>query len=148
MAENIKQYVIDASVVLAFLLPDELHRDKARRLFLEDLEGKLKLIAPFLLYYETVNGLRTAILQKRISSQTGKQLLREFTKLKIPMLRRRDVLTEVLQLALDYNISAYDSVYISLAKDEKSQVVTTDKKLFNRIKEKFSAILLLADLKV
>lgn len=148
MVDGIKRYVIDASVALAFLLPDEVYKDKTRKLFSEDSAGKLKLIAPLLLYYEITNGLKTAILRKRMSLQRGKQLLEQFVKLRIAVMGRDKGFDETLKLAVEHNISDYDAVYVVLAKNEKCQLLTADEKLFNHIERKFSPIVLLTDLKL
>lgn len=147
MIDNTKQYAIDASVVLSFLLPDEINQEQARKLFSEYSKGKLRFIAPLLLNCEITNGLKTAIIRKRISLKRGKQLLEQFLKLKIALIGGENF-TQVLELAIEYGISAYDAEYVSLAKKEECQLLTADKKLINQIGKRYSSIKLLVDLKI
>lgn len=147
MIGDTKQYVIDASVVLSFLLPDEIHQEQARKLFSEYSKGKLGFIAPLLLNFEITSGLKTAIIRMRISLKRGKQLLEQFLKLKIASAEEENF-NEVLEIAIEYGISTYDAEYVVLAQKEKYRLITADKKLVTRIGSKFSSIKLLENLKI
>jgi len=119
--------VIDASFVLARLFPDEKHTPKVAAYFDRFAQGKLKLIAPQLLKYEVTNALRSALVQKRLTSRTAKQLLQEFLKLPIDYLEVE--FEQVLTLAVKYKISAYDAAYVFLVKKKQLPLLSLDKKL-------------------
>ena len=74
-----KKAVIDASVALAFLLPDE-KETAADLLFLAFTKGKIKIIVPGVFYFEVFNGLRSAVLSNRITSKLARDLLMNFLK--------------------------------------------------------------------
>lgn len=129
MAENInfpKKVVIDASVALAFLLPDE-KETKVDLLFLAFTKGKTKIIVPGVFYFEVFNGLRSAVLSKRIKSKLAQNLLINFLKIKL-VVSKADWL-KCFRLALKEKISYYDASYLSLAKKEKIPLFTLDKLL-------------------
>ncbi len=44
-------------------------------------------------------------------------------------------LIEALNLAIDYNITVYDALFIALAMNLNEKLITTDKKLYTKIKE-------------
>jgi predicted nucleic acid-binding protein len=106
-------FVLDTSFVLAYLLPDEKERD-VDEMFSKFEESKISFIAPYLLAYETLNGLRSAVVQKRQSPKTAELLLDSFLNMGI-IFENVDE-KEVFRLALENNISAYDASYVWLAK--------------------------------
>ena len=75
--------VVDASFILALLLPDEEILKSLAKHIRAFEEGKIDFIAPTLLKYEVANGLRSAVLQKRLSRNTSYELINEFLKLPI-----------------------------------------------------------------
>lgn len=131
--KSTKTYVIDASAVLSLLLPDEKHKgvshiilkllDKPNRLF----------IAPHLLKYEVANGLRTAVIRKRIGKEVFDKVIKEFNNLPIKF---RDVNTEkVCEAAFEYSLTPYDASYLHLSKKESAGLIALDKDL-----QRFSVI--------
>lgn len=129
MAEAIKlpsKMVIDASIALAFLLPDE-REIKVDVLFKALTEGKAEIFIPKLFYFEVTNGLRSAVIRKRISSQLAKKLLENLVKLG---LKEKGInWLKAFQIALDKNISFYDASYLALAKKEKISLLSLDRLL-------------------
>jgi len=78
MAESTKvSFIVDASYVLAFLLPDE-QTEEAEATFLAFGEGNITLSSPDLLPYEVVNTLAAAVVRKRITKQQAQMLLEQF----------------------------------------------------------------------
>ncbi len=119
-------FVIDTSFVLAYLLPDEKERN-VEEMFSKFEENKIILISPYLLAYETINALRSAVVQKRQNPKAAELLLEAF--LNIGILFEKVDEKEVLRLALKNGISAYDAAYVWLAKSRKLKLLTLDEKL-------------------
>lgn len=147
MADVTKLYVIDASVALAFLLPDEIFKEKARELIQDYSKGRIDLIVPPLLFNEVANGLKTSVTRKRVSSPKAESLLKAFLKLEIPIFYSEPLVLASLEKALDYNITTYDAAYVALAQEEKCQFVTADTRLFNTLKNTVAFIRLLKNFK-
>ena len=143
MAENIKfpsKVVIDASVVLALLLPDERNKPKAVSFLQQYEQGGVNLISTQLLNFEVLNGIRTAVLRKRIKSETAKKLVNSFLGLEI---KKEEInFSRAFEYSLDFSISVYDASYLALAKKKDCPLVTSDKKLFQKTKRKFKDIIL------
>lgn len=125
MEENIKNFVIDASYILEYLLPDEKN-PKSDIFFEMHAQGKIELFSTQLLPFEVVNFLKVARKRKRIAEIDAKKLTKSFFKLNIN-LEGIDFL-DVLKIALKENLSVYDASYLSLAKFKKIKILTLDKK--------------------
>ena len=126
-----KTYVIDTSFVLAYLMPDEKEQG-VEEMFSRFEENKINFVSPNLLLYETVNGLRSAVVQKRLSPQQAEILLDSF--LNIGILFEKVDEKQVLGLALNKSISAYDASYVWLAKIKKLKLLTLDERLESILK--------------
>lgn len=124
-------FVVDTSFVLAYLLPDEKER-ATEEMFSKFEENKINFISPYLLVYETMNGLRSSVVQKRQSMKTAELLLDSFLKLGI-IFEKVDEMA-VLRLAFKKGITSYDASYVWLAKSKKIKLLTLDEKLWNVVK--------------
>lgn len=124
-------FVVDTSFVLAYLLPDEKERN-VEEIFSKFEENKIDLISPHLLVYETINGLRSAVLQKRQTEKTAELLLDSFLNMGILFEKVNE--KEVLRLALKKSITAYDASYVWLAKSQNIKLLTLDEKLGKALK--------------
>jgi len=141
----VDRLAIDASVVIASLLPDEPYRDASLRILKEFLSGNLELFAISLLRFEITNALWKAISRGRTKLNDAQAALREFEAFNLP---EREVATqEILKTAHAYNRSAYDAAYLTLAKSEQVLLVTADKHLYNAVKDKFRLVLWVEDFK-
>ena len=92
------QIVVDASAMLAKLLPDEKTLAQIKDYFNLFSRGKISFMAPVLLPFEVANGLRSAVKQKRLTEKTAAKLLDEFLKLDISY--RRIDFASALKLAI------------------------------------------------
>jgi len=127
MAENTKKYyIVDASFVLSYLLNDE-QIDLVDEYFEKFTNEEISLIAPLLLPFEVMNGLRVGVLRKRITEEVSLKLAKEFFALFIPLEEIK--LQNALKLALENHLSVYDASYLSLTKTHNSPLLTLDKKL-------------------
>ena len=124
-------FVVDTSFVLAYLLPDEKERN-VDEIFSKFEENKVNLLSPHLLVYETMNGLRSGVLQKRLIEKTAELLLDSFLNMGI-LFEKVDE-KEVLRLAFKKGITSYDASYVWLAKSQKIGILTLDEKLENVLK--------------
>lgn len=132
MEENINfpsRVVIDASIALSFLLPDE-RKTKTDLLFQSFTKKKIKILVPEIFYFEVLNALKSAVSRKRITSQLAQKLIKNFLKL---ALEKKEVnWLATFQIALKKDISFYDAAYLSLAKKEKIPLLSLDKLLLKK----------------
>lgn len=118
--------VLDASFILDFLLPDE-HSAKVKETFEKYQAGEIHFISPLILPFEVVNGLKSAVVAKRIDNDVAARLLGIFLKLDIDFVEV-DV-EHVLHLALEEELSVYDAAYLTCAKQRGLPLLTLDKRL-------------------
>ncbi len=125
MDEN-TSFVIDASSVVSFLLPDET-TESITEIFQKYKNGRVRLISTVLLPFEVLNGLKVALLRKRIESDVINEVAKTFFDLEIP-LEKIDYLS-ALSLAIKTNLSYYDAAYLQLSQGTHLPLLTLDKKL-------------------
>lgn len=126
MDENIKQYIVDTSFVLSFLMPDE-QSEEARMFFDRYGRKEVAFISTTLLKYEVANALWTNVLRKRITAAEGEGLLSRFKLLKIPTLSVE--MQDIFELSIKLNISCYDASYVALAHEKNAKLLTFDERL-------------------
>ncbi|MDO8638011.1 MAG: type II toxin-antitoxin system VapC family toxin [Candidatus Daviesbacteria bacterium] len=126
MAENTNQtFVLDASFILAFLLPDE-RNEQVMDVFKQYSQGKINFIASKVLPFEVANSLKNAI-PKRVSQQNAIIMIENFLELKIEFMEAD--LKQILNLSLFKDLSVYDASYLYLAQSQNFPLLTLDKKL-------------------
>ena len=129
--------VVDASAVMAALLPDEPAQPAARRVLERYVEGELELLAPTLLPYEIANSLLKAERkpERGVNADAVDEILGRLEELDIPL--KPIPMSEAVSCARRYDRWAYDAAYLALAEREEVPLVTADKRLFNAVKGRF-----------
>lgn len=125
MDEDTK-YVIDSSFMLAHLLPDE-KVNKVDNVFMKYAQGKVFFFAPYILPFEVINGLRSAVISKRIDKNTAQTLIDDFLSVKIEL--QKVNFKSALAISFKNNCSIYDASYITLSQDKNLRFLTLDEKL-------------------
>lgn len=117
--------VVDASVILAFLLPDE-DSPLGHRLF---SDPELSLVAPTLARVEVVNGLVSAFRRGRLTDSSAQKALVILGRLEIEYLEGFPTDERLFQFSLEKKVAAYDAVYLSLALKVRAPLATVDRLL-------------------
>jgi predicted nucleic acid-binding protein len=118
--------VVDASVALAWALPDENSPYADAVLAVVEREG---LRVPDLWAREIANGLAVAYLRKRITSTDEKAFLAALSHLSIVVEETSAALTVIRDgtaAALRYGLTAYDAAYVDIASRERLTLATLD----------------------
>jgi predicted nucleic acid-binding protein len=118
--------VVDASVALAWALPDESSAYADAVLAVVEREG---LRVPELWTREVANGLAAAYLRKRITSADETAFLAALSHLNIEVEEAAYALTVVRDgtaAAMRYSLTAYDAAYLDLASRERLTLATLD----------------------
>src|SRR3989338_4837957 len=123
MEENGKAFVVDASYVLAFLLPDE-EREGSKDVFIRFIDHEIDFYSIPLLPFEVVNGLRMAIIRKRHDEQTTGKFLEDFLRLRIPL--QEVSMEEVFAVSRAEGITVYDAAYLALARQRNAPLLSFD----------------------
>jgi predicted nucleic acid-binding protein len=118
--------VVDASVALAWGLPDESSAYADAVLAVVEREG---LRVPDLWAREIANGLAVAYLRKRITSADETAFLAALSKLRIEVEEASAPLTVIRDgtaAATRYGLTAYDAAYVDLAWRGRLTLATLD----------------------
>jgi len=119
--------VVDASVALAWALPDESSAYAEAALAVVEREG---LRVPELWAREIANGLAVAYLRKRITASDERAFLTALAHLSIDVEEVHPALTAIRDAtaaAIRYGLTAYDAAYLDLAAREGLALATLDK---------------------
>ncbi len=125
MDEN-TSFVIDASSVISFLLPDET-TEPITEIFQKYKSGEIRLISTILLPFEVLNSLKVALLRKRLNSNLIDEIAKTYIDLKIPL--KEINYLYALNLAIKTNLSYYDAAYLQLSEEMGLPLLTLDNKL-------------------
>lgn len=124
--------VLDTSVAVKFYVPEEL-REKALEILAAAESGRLELVAPGTLYPEFLN----ALWWKYRSDELSREAIREgWEKLSsdrpVSLYAPEDLMPRAVEIALESGI-IYDALFLALAEDADTLVVTADDKLLKAL---------------
>lgn len=130
--------IVDASVALKWVLPDEAYQNFSDKLKHDFLNGEVQLFAPSFITLETANALWIAVKQRRIQQADAQDALQflQNTQLRLYELNWLDV-SQCLAIAHKIDIAIYDAAYLFLGDKMGAQLITADNKLFEKSKEHF-----------
>lgn len=127
-----KSYIIDASVILTFLMGTNHSLEKKFTKLLKKVKaGKAKLYSSYLLPLEVGNGLRYSLPDEKLANE----VFQKFSSLPIQLsFFSSPQLTKILQLSYRLKSSFYDTSYHFLAKVSKGIFLTADSEYFKKAK--------------
>jgi len=117
--------VVDASIALAWCFPDEA--GEYADVVLDALEGRTMLV-PTIWPLEIVNALQVGERRKRIRRPDSQRFVELLKGLNIFLDTQpwADTISNVLPLAREHNLSAYDAAYLDLAVRQAAPLATLD----------------------
>jgi predicted nucleic acid-binding protein len=120
--------VVDASVALAWALPDEISSYADSVLDLVETEG---LRVPELWPREVANGLAIAYIRQRITVVEEQAFIAALSRLTIEVEQpgALDIIREGAATARQYGLTAYDAAYVELAAREGLPLATLDSRM-------------------
>lgn len=123
------EWVVDASMALAWAFPDE--RSIKADQFLNEISAKDILWVPFLWWYEIANALVVAQRRKRLNDVDAIQLRKLYGILPIKTDTNIDleIWEQIQLLAKNFNLSAYATAYLELALRKNLRLATLDQNL-------------------
>ncbi len=102
-----------------------------------------RIIAPTIYCYEVTNVFHRMSLAGQISSEVAEQLLEDAFNLEIILYGDKALHERALALARTLNLpAAYDAHYLALSERFDAEFYTSDKRLFNSVKDTLSWIYL------
>ena len=117
-------FVLDASVAVAWYLP-EAFTAAAREWQHKMLRGEVSLLVPRLHYWEVGNVLRTYVRRGELEEALAHEVYA--LHLDAPLEIAEPDTRAILQTALEFDATAYDAVYIQLARSLGAPLVTAER---------------------
>jgi predicted nucleic acid-binding protein len=135
-------YVIDAGVVVKWFIP-EVDSAIAHQLLERYLQGVDTPVAPDLLIAECANVFWRRCRQGDISAEEAIESVADLLTLDVPLVPATRLVQSALPLALQHQRTVYDALYLALARERNSPLITADERFFNALSREFPNLQLL-----
>jgi predicted nucleic acid-binding protein len=136
--------VVDASVALKWILPEEGHQE-ARRILESYQDEQLDLVAPHLLVSEVGNVLWKRVRRGDLDPPQAQRCFEELLRNCPILLDSAAVHRSAVQLAIAHGQTVYDCLYLAWALEQRCDLVTADAKFSRALGPAFPCIRLLHD---
>ncbi len=132
--------VIDASVMLKLLLPEE-GSEAVRGLWREWIERDAEITAPFLLACEVVSVLRNKVFRRELPPEAGDAAIAAFLGQAVSLLHPHGIEDTAWALARRLNLpTAYDAMYLALAELTGGELWTADRRFAAGLRRKAARV--------
>lgn len=131
--------VLDASVAIKWFLPEARETLTEQAIALLTLYGKndVEFIVPDLFWVEFAGVLWKAIRRDRYPKASAEAALASLKHFDFPTFPSLNLLDRAFHIATAFERTVYDSVYVALAVQTNSQLITADEKLANSLASRF-----------
>jgi predicted nucleic acid-binding protein len=127
---EVARFVVDASVVVKWVLPGEPGMGNAVRLKDDHVSGAVELHAPSLIIFEVANTLWKAARLRRLKPGEAEDALKALDGMRVILHEVAwERVADAVGLASDLDITVYDSSYVSLAEELNTCLITADREL-------------------
>ena len=128
-----ENFVLDTSVVTKWFVSEEKSR-RAWQIQSDYLNGRCDLSVPELLLYEIANTLK--FTSPLLTGEKIKEKIESLIKLKINIYPfDYDILLLSVDLAIERDVTIYDAYFLTLARETDSIFITSDEKLYDRVRD-------------
>lgn len=136
------RYVVDASVVAKWVLPDESEEAGPAKLKQDLVEGRVELHAPSIMPVEVANVLWRAERAGRIARSDATEALRALGGLRLALHELGwDGILESFELASSLDVVMYDAAYLLVSSRLKAPLITADVSLYEKSKARYRSLL-------
>jgi predicted nucleic acid-binding protein len=131
--------VVDASVAAKWFLPEngEALADQALALLDKYDKREIQFVVPDLFYVEIASAIWKAVRAGRVPRAFGDQALVLLTQREFATVPSLKLLDKAFQIATAFERTVYDSLYVALAEQTNSQLITADERLANSLAAHF-----------
>ncbi len=128
-------YVLDASVAAKWFLPPDSEplADESLRILERYARGEVQFLVPDLFWPEIGNILWKAVRLGRLTKESAEEALDSLTRLNIPTSPSGALLRDAFSIAVGFQRTVYDSIYVALAVMSDRQFLTADERLANAV---------------
>lgn len=128
-------FILDAGVAAKWVLPahGEPLADEAVRILRRFTAGELDLWAPDLFWCEVGNILWNAVRAGRMSPASAAEAIDRLVRLNLFTVPTSRLVPGALGIAVRYQRTVYDAIYVAVAVDSGRPLVTADERLANAL---------------
>ncbi len=128
-------YVLDASVAAKWFLPaaDEPLSNEALHLLRSYAGGQVSFLVPDLFFPEFSNVLWKAERRGRCSAATADAAMSEVLRVGFPTSPSGPLIQPAIHIARTFDRTVYDCIYVALAIETNTHLLTADEKLANAL---------------
>jgi predicted nucleic acid-binding protein len=132
-------FVLDASVAAKWFLSakDERLTGEALALYGKFMHGEVRFIVPDLFWAELASTFWKAIRLGRFDKSSAQEALGKLGRCDLPAYSAVDLLDRAFQIAAAFDRSVYDSLYVALAVQARTHLITADERLANTLAAHF-----------
>jgi predicted nucleic acid-binding protein len=140
----VTDFVLDASVAVKWFLPPEHEQltEEAAALYRMLVQREVQFVIPDLFWAELASALRKAVRLGRFGKSSANEAITRLLQCDLPTYPTANLLVRAFHIAMAYDCSVYDSLYVALAMRTKLQLVTADERLANALAAYFPVKLL------
>ncbi len=124
--------LVDASVGIKQFIPDPLSA-KVQQLFALMDYPQTQIYIPDLFYIESANALWKYIRAGQLTITQVQENLATLKTFPLRVVSLAELMEEAVNIAVAYNISAYDASYIALSQRVNAPLLTLDRRLLNSL---------------
>lgn len=130
-----KSYTLDSSVIVSYILKDELNSLQAEKIFNSISENESQVIIPLSVLVEIVS----AIKRRTGSSELAEQILKNFSNAPGFMFVEINIKTtiEASQIAIKYGLRGMDSLVVQISEEYKTELITFDREIEEKYLSRF-----------
>ena len=132
--KHLKSVVLDTSAIIRLYVPDGPIPEELIETIENAEKGETEILSPELLTAEFFQVLLKKENKGFLLSKEVDQICNSYMDLPIHFIAHAPLMTSALKIARQYNITIYDSLFLSLAKKSNSRLITADA-LMKRVAE-------------
>jgi predicted nucleic acid-binding protein len=131
--------VVDASVAVKWALPQarEPLTDESVQLLKRFVDGQVEFIVPDIFWAEIGNVLWKGARQKRWGQSEAETAASQMGARNFATVSSHRLLPEALTIAFSFDRSLYDCLYVALAVESRTDLITADERLANALAARF-----------
>ncbi len=124
-----KAVVIDTSALVRLYVPDGPLPSGLEATIDAAAQGEVVLLVPELALVEAVQVLRRKEEQGFLAPEETDEILGRLLALPLEVVGHRDLLWSALAVARDQGLTAYDALFLALARERRARLLTADQAL-------------------
>lgn len=130
--------VLDASVAIHWTIPSSGPvAENAVQLLRAYVDQQVEFVVPDVFWAEVATALCKGVRQRRWRREDAEEGVADLTAYNFDTVPSQLLLPEAVPMALNFAISVYDCLYVSLALQAKSELITANEGLANALAARF-----------